>query len=169
VSDTATNGTSITGRHVQDATPLLDSVPAILWESAGFLLSKAADQIERRFAAALRPYEITPRQYGVLASIAHQGPQSQQQLGERLGIDRTSMVNIIDSLEDTKLVMRVRDKEDRRRYAITLSDKGDSLIRDTLMSVDEEIHRSYLTVLEAGEDAQLLEILRRLVKANAGR
>jgi DNA-binding MarR family transcriptional regulator len=159
----------MTGRHVEGATPVLDDVPAVLWESVGFLLSKAADQIERRFSETLRPYGISPRQFGVLASIAHQGPQSQQKLGERLGIDRTSMVNIIDTLEDTKLVTRVRDRDDRRRYAITLSKKGDALLRDKLMAVDAETHKHYLGVLEPGEQQLLLNILRRLVQSNAPR
>jgi DNA-binding MarR family transcriptional regulator len=151
---------------VEDATPQLDAVPSVLWDSVGFLLSKAADQIERRFALALKPYEVSPREYGVLATIAHQGPQSQQQLGERLGIDRTSMVNIIDSLEGHGLVTRVRDRLDRRRYAITLSEKGGKLIRDALSAVDAETHADYLSVLAKGEGDQLLDLLRRLVANN---
>jgi DNA-binding MarR family transcriptional regulator len=155
----------MTGRHAEDAMPVLEEVPTVLWESVGFLLSKAADQIERRFAETLRPYGISPRQYGIMTVIAHQGPQSQQKLGERLGIDRTSMVNIIDTLEDAELVNRIRDHDDRRRYAITLSDKGEALIRKKLMAVDADVHEQYLTVLEPDEKQQLLSILRRLVQA----
>jgi DNA-binding MarR family transcriptional regulator len=156
-------------RETGDPSPNLDSVATELWDSTGFLLSKAADQIERRFAGALRPYGISPRQYGVLATIARQGPQSQQQLGERLGIDRTTMVNIIDHLEEVGLVTRIRDRVDRRRYAITLSAKGDKMIHKTLFGIDADAHQDYLEVLDEGEDAQLLDILRRLVKANASR
>ncbi len=165
MSKTGSNGTSMTGRHAEDAMPVLEEVPTVLWESVGFLLSKAADQIERRFAETLRPYGISPRQYGIMTVIAHQGPQSQQKLGERLGIDRTSMVNIIDTLEDAELVNRIRDHDDRRRYAITLSDKGEALIRKKLMAVDADVHEQYLTVLEPDEKQQLLSILRRLVQA----
>jgi DNA-binding MarR family transcriptional regulator len=154
-----------TEHQTEAATPSLDSVPGVLWGSVGFLLSKAADQSERRFAEALKEHKIAPRQYGVLASISSQGPQSQQQLGERLGIDRTSMVNIIDSLEDTGLVSRVRDREDRRRYAITLTEKGNELIIGTLLDVDATSHDEYLSVLRAGEKEQLLDLLRRLVQA----
>lgn len=157
----------MTGRRIEDATPVLDDVPTVLWDSVGFLLSKAADQIERRFSDTLRPYGISPRQFGVLASIAHQGPQSQQKLGERLGIDRTSMVNIIDTLENMNLVDRVRDRDDRRRYAITLSKKGDALVREQLMAVDAETHQQFLAVLEPDDQKRLLSILRRLVQPNA--
>jgi DNA-binding MarR family transcriptional regulator len=147
--------------------PELDSVASELAQSVGFLLSKAAHQIERRFADALRPHRIAPREYGVLASIARQGPQSQQKIGERLGIDRTTMVNIIDALEDRGLVTRIRDRVDRRRYAITLSAAGKRLIYETLFDIDLEVHNGYLSVLRRGEDEQLLDILRRLVKANS--
>lgn len=147
--------------------PELDSVASELWQSVGFLLNKSAHQIERRFADALRPHKIAPREYGVLASIARQGPQSQQQIGERLGIDRTTMVNIIDDLEDADLVTRIRDRVDRRRYAITLSTKGERLIHETLFDIDVETHDGYLTVLRQDEQEQLLDILRRLVRANS--
>lgn len=166
MSETGSSATGMTGRRVEDATPVLEEVSTLLSESVGFLLSKAADQIERRFSETLRPYGISPRQYGVMASIAHQGPQFQQKLGERLGIDRTSMVNIIDTLEDAKLVTRVRDHQDRRRYAITLSEKGDALISETLMAIDADVHKKYLSVLDPDERAQLLSILRRVVQAN---
>ena len=151
----------------QSPSPDLDFVAPELSQSAGFLLSKAADQIERRFADALRPHNISPREYGVLASIARQGPQSQQQLGERLGIDRTTMVNIIDALEDNGLATRIRDRIDRRRYAITLSSEGERLLHNTLFGIDVEAHRAYLSVLRQGEDEQLLDMLRRLVRANS--
>lgn len=154
-------------RETGDPSPELDAVVPELWDSAGFLLSKAADQIERLFADALRPHGISPRQYGVLASIFRQGPQSQQQLGERLGIDRTTMVNIIDHLEDSGLVTRIRDRVDRRRYAITLSAKGRRLIGDKLLGIDVDAHSGYLAVLSEGEDEQLLDILRRVVMANS--
>lgn len=141
----------------------LDSVPPELWVSPGFLLSKAADRIEFLFARALRPHGISPREYGVLASVAREGSQSQQQLGERLGIDRTTMVNIIDDLEGKGLVVRMRDPADRRRYGITLSPEGERLIRDVLFNIDVETHDAYLSVLRPGEEKQLLDMLRRLV------
>jgi DNA-binding MarR family transcriptional regulator len=167
VTETDADRVGLTGRRRQDVPPVLDAVPPVLTESVGFLLSKAADQIERRFAEALSPYAVSPRQYGVLASIIHLGPQSQNELGERLGIDRTSMVNLIDSLEAMNLVTRVRDRDDRRRYAITLSETGTALLRDSLMHVDDETHRRFLVALEPGEADQLLDMLRRLVQVNA--
>lgn len=144
-----------------------EGVPARLWASPGFLLSKAADQIENRFAEGLRPYSISPREYGVLASIADEGPQSQHQLGQRLGIDRTTMVNIIDDAEAADLVERHRDPDDRRRYAITLSAAGERLIREVLPAVDDKTHDGYLSVLSPAERDQLRDMLRRLIVANA--
>jgi DNA-binding MarR family transcriptional regulator len=167
MSETVSNETSLIGRHVEEAAPRLESVPSVLRESVGFLLSKAADQAESKFAAALRPHGISPRQYGVLASIAHQGPQSQHDLGERLGIDRTSMVGIIDALEDAGFVKRVRDPLDRRRYGITLSEEGEALLSERLMRINAETHAEYLSALNADERDQLFDFLRRLVQAGA--
>lgn len=144
-----------------------DAVPDTLWNSIGFLLSKAADQVESQFAAALLPYGVTPREYGILTTIARRGPQSQQQIGSQIGIDRTTMVNMVDSLEEHGLVERVRDPKDRRRYAVTLSMKGRLLACEQLPKVDAATHDHYLTSLSSNERDQLVEMIRRLVAGNS--
>ncbi|NNG38504.1 MarR family transcriptional regulator [Flexivirga sp. ID2601S] len=138
-----------------------------LWGSIGFLLSKAADQVESQFATALGPHGITPREYGILTTIARRGPQSQQQIGSQIGIDRTTMVNLVDSLEESGLVERVRDAKDRRRYALTLSPAAEKLVHKTLPVVDAETHDQYLAPLTAAERDTLVDLIRRLVAHNA--
>ena len=49
------------------------------------------------------------------ARCASSGPQSQGWIGERLGIDRTTMVQLVDELERRGLVERKRNPNDRRQ------------------------------------------------------
>ena len=49
---------------------------------------------------------------------------SQQAIGERLRIDRTTMVSLIDDLERAGYVKRDRNPGDRRAYVITLTPAG---------------------------------------------
>ncbi len=67
---------------------------------------------------------LKARHYGVLAALAGEGPHAQKGLGEKLAIDRTTMVGLIDELEELELVERRRDPGDRRRYALALTDAG---------------------------------------------
>jgi len=48
---------------------------------------------------ALAPFDIDARDLGVLLAIDSIEPASQQQIAQRLGVDRTTMVAMIDALE----------------------------------------------------------------------
>jgi DNA-binding MarR family transcriptional regulator len=135
-----------------------------LSRSIGFLLSKAAGLVTADFEDALRAYGIRPREYGVLTLVEERGPQSQQRISERLQIDRTTMVAIIDSLEKAGLVTRVRDPEDRRRYAVTLSDRGRELLAHDLHRVSQRVHGDFLAPLPAQERARLVDMLITLIQ-----
>jgi len=60
--------------------------------------------------------------------LASGEPASQQQAAQRLGVDRTTMVGLVDVLEDKGLVQRHAHAEDRRRNVVELTEAG----RDTL-------------------------------------
>ena len=103
-------------------------VPAALAGNTGFLLGKVHELARDRFEAALRPLGLRARHYGVLAAVAEQGPVAQNALGDRLNIDRSTMVAVIDDLEAAGRVTRRRNVYDRRAYQIQLTDKGRSLL-----------------------------------------
>ncbi len=98
--------------------------PALLARNTGFLMSKVSQLAREKFEGALEPMGLKARHYGVLAALAGEGPHAQKALGEKLAIDRTTMVGLIDELEGLGLVERRRDPGDRRRYALALTDDG---------------------------------------------
>jgi DNA-binding MarR family transcriptional regulator len=55
--------------------------------------------------AQLALYGITGRELAVLVVLAGREPASQQQAAQRLGIDRTTMVAILDTLESLHTVV----------------------------------------------------------------
>lgn len=70
------------------------------------------------------------RDFQVLAAIGEPtASYSQQDLGERLGINRTTMVKLIDRLEAAGQVIRSRNPEDRRSYVLALTDEGRAAIK----------------------------------------
>lgn len=53
---------------------------------------------------------------------------SQQNITNIINCEKTAMTRIIDSLEESKLVKRIPDKEDRRQNKIFLSNAGKNLV-----------------------------------------
>lgn len=80
-------------------------------------------------AEALAPFGIDARELGILLVIASHEPGSQQQAAQRLGIDRTSMVARLDTLEAKGLVSRHPHSEDRRRNLVELTEAGQDTVR----------------------------------------
>ncbi|TDC54281.1 MarR family transcriptional regulator [Actinomadura sp. KC345] len=111
---------------------------------------------------AVTPHGVDGRELGVLLALAGREPASQQQAAQRLGIDRTTMVAMLDALEGKGLVSRHPHAEDRRRNVVELTDAG----RDTLrLATDatDKAEREYLAALTPKAAEQLRTSLQKLV------
>lgn len=81
-------------------------------------------RVHARFAADPHHDDGRPRDFVVLAMLAERDVHSQQSLAERLGINRTIMVHLVDRLERDGYVARARDPDNRRRYVLSLTGAG---------------------------------------------
>ena len=89
-----------------------------------YRLKRALVDLESLHEQHLGPAGITARELAVLLFLDGREPESQQQAAARLGIDRTTMVGLLDSLERKNLVARRPDAGDRRRNVVVLTDAG---------------------------------------------
>lgn len=87
---------------------------------------------------------------------------SQQDLGERLGINRTTMVKLIDRLEAAGQVSRARNPGDRRSYVLALTDDGRSAVKAMEPAVSAGDDR-LTAALSAGERDRLDSLLGALL------
>jgi DNA-binding MarR family transcriptional regulator len=133
--------------------------------SVPFLLHCAAFHSTRCVADALEPVGIEPRHFGVLCTLHSSGPLSQGALGERLGIDRTTMVQLVDELERRGLVERKRNPDDRRSYRLTLTSEGEETW-GRAKELAEGSEDQVLAVLDDEERDALRELLARVVIAH---
>src|SRR5207237_3963039 len=83
-------------------------IPPSLADRPGALLVIAARTGQELAGRRLAPMGLSVRLCGVLNLLA-EGPISQQALGEQLGIDRTTVVELIDDLEQQGVVVRRRN------------------------------------------------------------
>src|SRR5258708_225894 len=104
----------------------------------GYHLRRAQVAVFQHCAAAMGEAEITRGQFGVLTVINSTPGLSQTQLGNALGIDRSTVVAVIDRLESRGLVVRAVSLTDRRSHALRLSDEGARLLHRL-----EELVRSH--------------------------
>jgi DNA-binding MarR family transcriptional regulator len=137
--------------------------PEPLASAPGFLLSWNGQRIAAKFAAVLEPLDLRPPHFGVLTLIdAHPG-SAQQELVTRSLIDPSSMVAVIDELEQMGLAERRHHPEDRRKHAVYLTAPGRRTLqraREVAMTMAQEV----FAPLDPGE----LETLRSLLRKLAG-
>jgi DNA-binding MarR family transcriptional regulator len=133
-------------------------LPDALQNTLVHLLTDAAARIEKETARDLDMLGLSPRQLRVLVTLVEQGPASQRPLGDLLGIDRTTMVALIDALEKLDLVERKRDPDDRRAWLVTPTDRGKSTADWAIKMVQSAEARA----LQALTDHQR-ETLRKLL------
>jgi DNA-binding MarR family transcriptional regulator len=128
-----------------------------------FLLAQLGAHAAAAFAERIRPLELTPPQAGVLRRLGQFPGQSQRGLADALGMHPPRLVALIDELEDRGLVARDRDPDDRRNYAISLTDEGQRVLAK-LSAVAREHEVAITAALGDDERAQLLALLRRLAE-----
>jgi DNA-binding MarR family transcriptional regulator len=132
-----------------------------LSERLAYLLKRAQLELDGLHEENLAPYDISARELAVLLLLDAREPESQQQAGKRLGVDRTTMVALIDALENKGLVVRQPDAEDRRRNVIALTRSGSTRLRQATRASDQAEQR-LLAELDEAESAQLRGLLRRI-------
>lgn len=95
----------------------------------GFLLRKAGQRFTEQAEQALVHLNITLRQFGVLNVVDSEPGINQRMVGQTLRIDRTTIVGLVDDLEQKDLLERRRGA-DRRTFALYLTDRGTVCLRD---------------------------------------
>ena len=129
-----------------------------------YLLKHAQLRLTDLTGPALAPFGINGRQCAVLVAIDEQAPSSQHDIAQRMGVDRTTMVNLVDELEDKGLVERRPDPGDRRKNVVALTDAGRVTLEGATEAADQA-ERSFLGALSDEQAATFRELLRAAVFA----
>ena len=127
----------------------------------GYQLRLAYLAISRHFARAMAPIDLTQKQLGVLWLIGANGGVSQITIARELGMDRASMMAIVDRLQDRGLVVRERSRHDGRRQELYLTAPGRKVLAKARVIVTK--HERWMTErFSEGELGSLMDQLRRL-------
>lgn len=137
-----------------------ETLPQDVMPLIGFLISKAAQSIVSQVDKSLAPFGIGSRHYGIMLVLSRQDGLPQAAIGDKLQIDRTTIVKLVDELEGIELVERHRDPKDRRAYALSLSEKGRQTLPD-ITSAALDVEQLSLSSLTAEEMRTLFHLLTK--------
>lgn len=135
----------------------------LLPDLVGYNLRKAQIAVFQNFQSAVAPHDITPGQFGVLILICENQGLSQSELGTAVGIDRSTMVAVIDRLESRGWVVRAPSPNDRRSYALELSAEGSALVEELIPRVRAH-ERAMVKDLSKAEQSVLIDLLTRIAR-----
>jgi MarR family transcriptional regulator, lower aerobic nicotinate degradation pathway regulator len=114
--------------------------------------------VHRHFAE----HDLRKQHYGVLRSLADVGPAAQGPLADRVGLDRSDMVSLVDELEAAGHVRRNPDPTDRRRKIVTITAAGEAVL-DELHALVSAADDELLGPLSDAERRTLVELLTRIL------
>ena len=141
-----------------------DELPDALAARLGYLLKRAQQQLVLASAPALALYGIDGRELAVLAVLAAGIPLSQQEAADQLGVDRTTMVALVDTLEGKDLVERHRSPQDRRKNIVQLTPAGEDCL-SRAGQARAQVEREFLAPLGAPLERQFIRALQILATA----
>lgn len=141
-----------------------DEKLARLTRSPVHMLHRAGQCAGEVFHAEMQSGDLTPRQYAVLLTVAHNEGISQTGLVEQTGIDRSTLADIVRRMLKKGLLQRRRTKEDARAYAVKLTEEGRRVLRQA-DPVTQRVDDRILEALPAKQREVFLDNLGLIVEA----
>jgi MarR family transcriptional regulator, lower aerobic nicotinate degradation pathway regulator len=137
--------------------------PRELVKSTSFLLKRLGFAIKERTMEAFEERGANPYQHGVLCSLSESQAETQAQIADALGYDRSWLVGLLDELEEEGLVERKPDPADRRRNVVTLKPKGLERLRE-YRDISKRVEEEFLAPLSKDERLQLHALLQKVAE-----
>jgi len=112
----------------------------------------------------LYKYELGAPDCGILYVLNTGAVLNQLTLGQELGIDKATIVKIIDKLENAKLVKRDVDPSDRRSKLVSLTPKGTQML-EKIRVARSEIETEVFEQFSKEDEAQLRRLIPQFLEA----
>jgi DNA-binding MarR family transcriptional regulator len=107
-----------------------------------FAIRRAARSIARRYDEAFRPLDLNNGQFSMLVAVAGFQTAGIQTLGERLGMDRTTVTAALKPLQRRGLVQVDIAEDDQRGRLVRLTEAGTALLEEAVplwVAIQEEV------------------------------
>jgi len=128
----------------------------VLWKAYRSVLEAATRQISRLC--------LGDSDFRVLEVLLHKGPLPVNTIGPKVELTPGSISVAVDRLETRGLVTKKLDPDDRRIHTVSLTPKGESIIREAFAHHEREMEH-LLSGLSKQERSTLLSLLKKLGKS----
>ncbi|MGA4838578.1 MarR family winged helix-turn-helix transcriptional regulator [Streptomyces sp. G45] len=108
--------------------------------------------------------ETTSPQFAVLNALVAEPGLDQRGVGERVGLDRSTIAEVISRLSRRGLIDKVRDPQDGRRSLLRLTAEGHRAHRKLTVRT-ARMNQVFLAPLTGEERAVFLDLLQRVADA----
>jgi MarR family transcriptional regulator, organic hydroperoxide resistance regulator len=155
-------------RRERKSAPAQESEKAVLRhnkldDNIGYQIRAAYVAVRRNFEAAMKKLDLTQKQTSVLWLIEANAGVSQIALANDLGMDRASMMAIVDRLEERGLIVRKRSAEDGRRQELNATAKGKKVLAQAKTAIHD--HEKWISQkFTRAEVAAFVEGLKRFAR-----
>lgn len=144
-------------KTVQGAEPPMDYS---LDSQPGFLMRVAMQRHTSIFMSNMIE-DLTQTQFAVMAKLHEVGPCSQNHLGRLVYLDAATIKGVVDRLGLRGFVTTGSDPTDRRRRAVSLTEKGAAVI-ESAIRVAADVTSKTLRPLTADEQRTLARLLKKI-------
>jgi DNA-binding MarR family transcriptional regulator len=127
----------------------------------GYNLRRAHQASWRTYVSFIGENKIRPGLFSLLILTRSNPGIAQIELGTHLGVDKASIVALLDRLERAGLIERRRSTRDRRRQGIFLTEAGASEL-EALMTQVRQLERHMASRFNKAELDQFLSFLHRM-------
>lgn len=120
-------------------------------------------QLKVKGRVMLQDFDLTPPQFDALLHLVKDGDQTLGDLSNKMYLACSTITDLLDRMEKTGLVSRVKDDKDKRITRVVVLPKGHGVIERVL-----EARRQFLAnVLEGMSDMDLQKTLKTITALNA--
>ncbi len=129
--------------------------------SAAFLLAQVGAHAAAAFGGRLVALGLTPPHAGILRALGAAEGMSQQALCRHLSMMPSRLVVLLDELEERRLVERRDDPDDRRSYALYLTDAGHAMLGE-IAAIARAHNEAICAGLSAEQRKSLVALLQQV-------
>jgi DNA-binding MarR family transcriptional regulator len=129
----------------------------------GYCLYKAAIKFRAMIDATMADEGLIAPQFGILTVLKDAKGLNQINLGQQIGIDKATIVKLIDGLEQAGYVVREASETDRREKLLKVTGRGLKFL-DHILPRMKSVEAEFLKPLSAEEKKLLLCAVPKLMK-----
>lgn len=141
---------------------------SLLFRRPGFLIRRLHQIHTSLFVEETAGFDITAVQYSLLTALAEHGEMDQNTLALEIGLERSSVAEVLPRLQARGLIARRQSPDDGRVKLVKLARKGSSIVRRMETAVRRAHDRTVESLPDGERELFLLQLIR-LVEANNDR